>query len=218
MCYNKHTTLQDIDQDMADSSSPNSNKRGKIIVQQASQHKKTRSDTQTDQAKHINQELWFGFHTMELIAKDNNITPRGITTPIREMLRLGFRENEAAELHTAKISFPRIQQQRWPSMRTDGRTGHHYHITQVPSDIEIDANTGFALVYQILLNFEKPTTQYSSQAIVDKTTERFGKMDIEFGELREPVAPLCNPKTDTWNGLIRVHLKRPAIDGNALLH
>ena len=158
MCYNKYTTLQDIDQDMADSSSPNSNKRGQIIVQQASQHKKTCSDIQTDQAKHTNQELWFRFHTMELIAKDNNITPRVVTTRIREMLRLGFRENEAAELHTAKISFPRIQQQRWPSMRTDGRIGHHYHITHVPSDIEIDANIGFALVYQILLNFEKPST------------------------------------------------------------
>ena len=43
-------------------------------------------------------------------------------------------------------------------------------------------------------------------------------MDIELGELCEPAAPLCNPKTNTWNGIIKVHLKRLAIDGNALLN
>jgi hypothetical protein len=42
-------------------------------------------------------------------------------------------------------------------------------------------------------------------------------MDIELGELREPIAPLYNAKNDTWNGLTRIHLKRPKTDGNALL-
>jgi cellulose biosynthesis protein BcsQ len=42
-------------------------------------------------------------------------------------------------------------------------------------------------------------------------------MDIELGDLREPIAPLCNAKKDTWNGLTRIHLKRPEIDWNALL-
>jgi hypothetical protein len=161
--------------------------------------------------------MWFGFQAMELIASNNNIPHRKINTPICELLRLGFRESEAAEIHTTKISFPRVQQQKWPSTRTDGCSGHHYHITQVPSDIEIDTNTGFALVYHILLNFEKPSTSYTSQEIVDMTTARFVKMDIELGELREPIAPLYNSKEDTWNRIIRIHLKRPTIDGNALL-
>jgi hypothetical protein len=38
-----------------------------------------------------------------------------------------------------------------------------------------------------------------------------------LGELRAPIAPLCNSKNDTWNGIIRVHLKKPEVDGNALL-
>jgi hypothetical protein len=42
-------------------------------------------------------------------------------------------------------------------------------------------------------------------------------MDIELGELKEPIAPLCNAKNDTWNGLTCIHLKRPEIDGNTLL-
>ena len=49
------------------------------------------------------------------------------------------------------------------------------------------------------------------------TVARFEKMDIELGNLREPVAPLFNPRKDTWNGIIKVYLKKPTINGNALL-
>jgi hypothetical protein len=97
---------------------------------------------------------------MELIAVENNTPPYEVHTTIREMIKMGFRENEVAELHTAKISFPRTQQQKWPSMRPDGQSGHYFHLTQVPSDIEINTETGFAFVYHILLNFEKPTIAY----------------------------------------------------------
>ena len=134
---------------------------------------------------------------MEAIAQANAAPPIVTRTPIRELLKLRFRENEAAELHSAKISFSRVQQQRWPSRRTDGHTGYHFHLTQVPSDIEVNPDTGFALVYQILLNFEKPTTAYTSQEIIDMTQARLQKMDIELGDLREPIAPLCNAKKDT---------------------
>jgi hypothetical protein len=49
------------------------------------------------------------------------------------------------------------------------------------------------------------------------TKERFLKMNIELGELHEPISPLCNSKKDTWNGPIRVHFKKLETDGNALL-
>ena len=42
-------------------------------------------------------------------------------------------------------------------------------------------------------------------------------MDIELGELQEPIAPLYNSKKDTYIGIIIIHFKRPAIDGNTLL-
>ena len=217
MYHVKSANFQESDQDMAESSSPTNNKRSQIVIHQSSQQKKLRNATSTEPDNSTHQALWFGFHNMELIAKDNNAPTRPINTPIRELLRLGFRESEAAEIHIAKISFPRVQQQKWPSIRTDGRSGHHYHITQVPSDVEVDPNTGFALVYHILLNFEKPTTAYSSQEVVNLTEARFAHMGILLGDLREPIAPLCNFKKDTWNGLTRVHLKHPTIDGNTLL-
>ena len=84
---------------------------------------------------------------------------------------------------------------------------------QVPSDINVNPATGFVLVYDILLNFEKPTAAYTSQEITDMTKKRLSKMDIELGDLREPIAPLCNAKNDTWNGLTCIHLKRHEIDG-----
>jgi hypothetical protein len=197
MCYITSANSQDNDQDMADSNSPSNNKRGQLTIHQPTQQKKTRNDMQADHAKYASQDLWLGFQAMELTASDNIIPPQEINTPICEFLRLGYKESEAAEIHATKISFPRVQQQRWPSTRTDGHSGHHYHITQVPLDIDIDTSKGFALVYHILLNFEKPSISYTNQEIVDMVAARFLKMDIELGELRELIAPLCNSKKDT---------------------
>jgi hypothetical protein len=67
------------------------------------------------------------------------------------------------------------------------------------------------------LNFEKPSIAYTSLEVIEMTKTRFQKMGIELGELREPIAPLCNSKNNIWNGLTRVHLKTPEVDGNALL-
>jgi hypothetical protein len=116
-------------------------------------------------------------------------------TSISELIRRGYKENEAAEVHTAKISFPKILQQKWPSIRLDGRFGDHFHLTQVPSNIEVNPQTSFALVYHILLNFAKPSIIYNSQEIIDMTKARFHKMDIELGELYEPIAPFTTRKT-----------------------
>ena len=49
------------------------------------------------------------------------------------------------------------------------------------------------------------------------TRARFHKMDIELGEVYEPITHLCNSKNNAWNGLTRVHLKNPELDGNVLL-
>jgi hypothetical protein len=215
--YVMHLPSQDDDQDMADSSSPTNLKRGQLTIQQSTQPKKTRNDLQSEHQNYANQELSLGFQTMELLAIDNDIPTQDMHMSIREMIRRSYKENEATEAHIANISFPRIPQQKWPSTRQDGRSGHHFHLTQIPSDVEVNPQTGFALVYHILLNFAKPTTTYNSKEIIDMTKERFQKMEIELGELCESIAPLCNSKSDAWNGITRVHLKNPETDGNALL-
>jgi hypothetical protein len=210
-------TSQDNDQDMADSSSPINHKRGQLTIQLPIQQKKTKSDLQSEHHKYANQDLWLGFQTMELLTIDNDTPPQDVHTSIRELIRRGYRESEAAEIHTARISYPKIPQQRWPSARLNGRSGHHFHLTQVPAEVEVNPQTGFALVYHLLLNFAKPSIVYTSQEVIDMTKARLQKMDIELGELCEPIAPLCNSKNDAWNGITRIHLKKPEIDGNALL-
>jgi hypothetical protein len=45
---------------------------------------------------------------MELLAKDIETPPIEINISIRELIRMGFKESEEAELHTAKISYPRV--------------------------------------------------------------------------------------------------------------
>jgi hypothetical protein len=54
---------------------------------------------------------------MELLAKDTETPPVEINISICKLIHMGFRESEAIELQTAKISFPRVYQQRWPSSR-----------------------------------------------------------------------------------------------------
>jgi hypothetical protein len=39
---------------------------------------------------------------MELIASDNNVPPQEINIPIRELLRLGYRESEVVEFTQLK--------------------------------------------------------------------------------------------------------------------
>jgi hypothetical protein len=180
----------DNDQDMADSSSSTNLKRGQLTIQQSIQQKKTRSDLQSEHQSYANQDIWLGFQAMELLAINNGIPPQDVHTSIRKLIRRGYRKNEAAEIHIAKISFPRIPQQKWPSARLDGRSGHHFHLTQVPSNVEVNPQTSFVLVYHILLNFAKPSITYSSQEITNMTKERLQKMDIELGELCEPLSPL----------------------------
>jgi hypothetical protein len=129
---------QDYDQDMADSSSPQSNKCGQLSNQLINQQKKIRSDLQSEHAQYTSQDIWLSFQAMELITKDSEALLQETHMSIREMIRKGYRENEAAEAHIAKVSFPRIPQQKWPSSRTNRRSSHHYHLTQVPSEIEVN--------------------------------------------------------------------------------
>ena len=50
------------------------------------------------------------------------------------------------------------------------------------------------------------------------TKEHLETMKIELGSIVQPIASLCSTKGDkVWNGMIKVHLKKPEVDGVALL-
>jgi hypothetical protein len=69
-----------------------------------------------------------------------------------------------------------------------------------------------------MLHFEKPIKDYASSEIIEMTSVRFQKMGIMLGNILKPIAPLCNARDPkAWNGMTKIHLKNPAIDGNMLL-
>ena len=43
---------------------------------------------------------------MELLAKEADIPPQELNISIHDMIKKGYKENEAAEAHTAKVSYP----------------------------------------------------------------------------------------------------------------
>jgi hypothetical protein len=68
------------------------------------------------------------------------------------------------------------------------------------------------------LQFEKPTIAYTGEAITNLAKTRFQQMQIELGNILEPIAPLCSSRDErAWSGLLKVHLKHPNIDGKQLL-
>jgi hypothetical protein len=155
---------------------------------------------------------------MEAIAAAGGRTPEVSKLPIPELVELGWLENEAQDYHNGKTTFPRVTQHFWPYTRHDKRPGHWYHFTQIPLEVEVDTKTGFVLVYNLLFHFEKPSSNYSSSDIISLTTCRLKSMNIELGDIVEPIAPLCGARGNkAWNGMIRIHFKKPSQDGIALL-
>ena len=161
-------------------------------------------------------DLWLGFQNMKMLAIDLSVEPYAYS--LEACLQAGIPSEEACELVSAQIAFPRTLQQLWPFSCNDNVPGQQYHLIQIPFDVEIDSLTGYARTYQILLHFEKPLKPYTSKEIVELVTKRFQKMDIALGNILEPIAPLCSPKDSRpWNGMVKVHLKDPNKDAEALL-
>ena len=166
-------------------------------------------------------EFWYGFPIMETIAYEAGIPPIPIATPLDELIATGYVASEAAELCSARISFPRVQQKLWPTTRPDGIEEQHINITQLPFDIEVNPKSHLSLDYHILLHFEKPIHPFSQDQIMKKLLSRFQTMDIHLGDLiGEPIAVLCHgPKNArVWSGMAKIHLKYPHKDGIALLN
>jgi hypothetical protein len=168
--------------------------------------------------------FWYGFPIMEAIAATERRTPEATRLQIPDLMELGWLENEALDYHNGKIAFLLVLQHFSLQTRRDKRLGHWYHFTQIPFEIETDPKTGFALVYNILFYFEKPNNSYSSSEIINLIASRLRAMEIELGDIVEPIAPLCGTRGNkTWNGIICIHLKTLAkmalnyLKGNAFL-
>ena len=83
----------------------------------------THQESNSQQEQHPNAELWFGFPTMEEIAKS-----AGCELIVQNCLRINeqlrMSPEEAMELAMARVAFPRVPQRAWPNTRSDNKLGN----------------------------------------------------------------------------------------------
>ena len=131
---------------------------------------------------------------------------------------MGLPKEEAKELTTAKMSYPKVLQKLWPSSREDGIEGQHVNITQLPFDVDLNYETGLLWDYHSSLHFEKSKTNFIQEQILKKVILRLEEMKIELGsDIGEPLVVLCDTSTKIWFGMVKIHLQNSNPDAIGLL-
>jgi hypothetical protein len=196
----KQLTYEDVDADyMLVDSIVAANLKRSPAVAQTSTGKKMRGDKNETSNNYKERpwhyKFWYGYPIMEEQAKLAGRAPQE-TAPTETLLELGLNTKEVQELATTRISFLRISQHEWPQERDDKVLGQYYHLTQIPFVIDIDQETGLVLVYQIFLYFEKPTIVYTRETTTNLAKTRFQEMQIELGNILEPIVPFCSSRDE----------------------
>jgi hypothetical protein len=140
------------------------------------------------QMQHTNTKIWLGFPTMEELAKQAGSQSIDQSCSIKND-KASLSAEEALELVSTKLTFPRIKQQAWPKTRSDNKPSNQFHLIQLPFDVQVDTATNFAYIYHVMLHFEKPIKHYFSGEIIEITSTHFQKMGILLGVILEPIAP-----------------------------
>ena len=113
-----------------------------------------------------------------------------------DKIKKGLTKMEASELHqVGKISFPHVKQLLYPTDKPDGKGGQHFNLTQLSMETEIDSHTRISLDYEIVVFFEKPTTDFTHDKIFTRVIKRLIKMNIQFGSrMAKPIYLLYKEK------------------------
>ena len=137
--------------------------------------------------------------------------------PVATLVKNGMKKNEARECQSVEALFPFVIQEEWPNSREDGKIGQHFNFTQIPSDVEVD-RFGFSFDYHIAIYFEMAEIEWEKDTIMSLVENKLKNMSIDLGNIiGEPIALICYYKSTKWNGVIKLHLKTPEIDGVGLL-
>jgi hypothetical protein len=160
--------------------------------------------------------FWLGFQALNWTNRGKGL-PMDSHLPVATLVKNGMREKEARECQTVEASFPFVIQEEWPNSREDDKTGQHFNLTQIPSDVEVD-KFGFSLDYHVAIYFEMGEIEWEKDTIMPLVEDRLKEMSIDLGEIiGEPIALMCYHKSTKWSGVIKLHLKNPEFDGVGLL-
>ena len=167
--------------------------------------------------------LWFGFDVMEKIAINQGLEELFTGETIDDRVTRGIPRDEATELESVCISFPRVPQLLYPSERADGLLGQHLNLTQLPFEIEIDPVSHLSLDFHVAIHFQLPNTPLFHNHVKQLVNDRLSTMKIPLGtHLIEPISVLCmsskrGGEKGVWAGIVKLHLLHPEVDGVALL-
>jgi hypothetical protein len=105
--------------------------------------------------------LWFGFSYMEQFALEIGIPECMDDGPIEDLVSKGYIKTEAEELEQAIVSFPRVSQKLYPSIKQEKVLGQHYNLTQIPFEVATNLDTWLSLDFHITIYFEQSKTHMS---------------------------------------------------------
>ena len=115
-------------------------------------------------------------------------------------------------------SFPRALQTLYPSIHPNALPGQYYHLTQLPSHVNIDPTTGLSPTYQLVIRFDTNYKDFSKLDVQEAAASRFEVMHIPLAtRFREPICAIVDRASTKWLGFLKVDLLNPHIDGLALL-
>ena len=127
-------------------------------------------------------------------------------------------DSEIQEYHSYRHAFPHVPQQLYPAVRPDGIPGQFYHLTQIPSGVDIDTQSGLAHTHQLVIRFDFGYNDMKKPEVQAAALARFESMGIPLANrFREPVSAIVHPHTKNWLGFLKVDLLNPSTDGISLL-
>jgi hypothetical protein len=160
--------------------------------------------------------LWLTFSIHETHNFQLNLPV--VTYTAASLAQNGMPESEIQECLSYRHSFPRVAQTLYPSSRPDTLPGQYYHLTQLPSHVDMDPTTGLSRTYQLVIRFDNNYRDFSKTDVQEAATSRFETMRIPFAaRFREPICTIVDQASMKWLGFIKVDLLNPHTDGLALL-
>jgi hypothetical protein len=166
---------------------------------------------------------WLGFNYMEQLAKEAGIPECTNDGSIEDLVAKGYMRTEAMELERTIVSYPRVPQVLYPSVRSDKGVGQYYNLTQLPFEVETNPDTGLSLDFHITIYFEQPKHPFEHDEILSKAQNMFKQMGIPLSTgILHPITVFykhTKQKEDPriWAGIIKIHLQKPEIHAINLL-
>lgn len=108
-------------------------------------------------------------------------------------------------------------QKHYPNVLADAIPGQHFHFIQVPHLQEVNRETCLSKGCHIIICFDRGFKTINKCDVRNSCLARLHKLEISLGtKYSNPLEIGSNSISKYWVGFIKVHLKKPHIDGVAL--